>query len=83
MPHSSSAAAPALSKQALDKQLRGEHGLHYRRRIHRAVVAGLLPRPDTAEYLESLFFGDLRQESNVILKHVDADPAGTPFAAPV
>lgn len=60
--------------QALQQQLRGEHGWHYRRHVHCAVVAGLLPRPDTEEYLDSLFFGDLRQESNVVLQHVDADP---------
>jgi len=60
--------------QALQRQLRGDHDWHYRRHIHRAVVAGLLPRPDTDEYLDSLFFGDLRQESNLVLQHVDADP---------
>ena len=70
---------PARSAQNLEKQLRGEHGWHYRHHIHRAVVAGLLPRPDTQEYLESLFFGDLRQESNVVLKHIDADPALAPY----
>ncbi|HOE40612.1 MAG TPA: DUF6493 family protein [Rhodoferax sp.] len=70
---------PALSGQPLEKQLRGEYGWHYRHHIHRAVVAGLLPRPDTEEYLQSLFFGDLRQESNVILKHFDADPALGPL----
>ncbi|OYT93613.1 MAG: hypothetical protein CFE43_02520 [Burkholderiales bacterium PBB3] len=70
---------PALSAQNLDKQLRGEHGWHYRHHIHRAVAAGLLPRPDTEEYRESLFFGDLRQESNVVLKHVEADPGLAPF----
>jgi Family of unknown function (DUF6493) len=42
------------------------------------VVAGLVPRPDTEEYLECLFFGDLRQASNVVLKHVDADPGLAP-----
>ena len=69
---------PAVNAKNLEKQLRGEHGWHYRHHIHRAVAAGLLPRPDTEEYLESLFFGDLRQESNVILKHVEADPGMTP-----
>lgn len=70
---------PAPSSQPLEQQLRGEHGWHYRHRIHRAVVAGLLERPQTEEYLEALFFGDLRQESNVILKHVDADPGLAPY----
>ena len=69
---------PAVNAHNVEKQLRGEHGWHYRHHIHRAVAAGLLPRPDTEEYLESLFFGDLRQESNVILKHVEADPGMTP-----
>lgn len=70
---------PAPSSRPLEQQLRGEHGWHYRHRIHRAVVAGLLERPQTEEYLEALFFGDLRQESNVILKHVDADPGLAPY----
>lgn len=70
---------PARSDQPLEKQLRGEQGWDYRHRIHRAVVAGLLPRPETDEYLESLFFGDLRQASNVVLKHVDADPGLAPI----
>ncbi|OYU44808.1 MAG: hypothetical protein CFE44_10945, partial [Burkholderiales bacterium PBB4] len=69
---------PPRSATPLERQLRGEHGWHYRHHIHRAVVAGLLPRPDTEEYRDSLFFGDLRQASNVVLKHVDAAPGLAP-----
>lgn len=60
--------------QALQRQIRGDNEWERHRRLQRAVVAGLIPRPDTDEYLDSLFFGDLRQESNLVLQHVDADP---------
>jgi len=70
---------PAPPSQPIDKLLRGEHNWHYRRHIHRAVVAGLVERPQTDEYLQSLFFGDLREESNIVLKHVDADPGVAPY----
>ncbi|RLJ40004.1 DUF6493 family protein [Acidovorax sp. 106] len=60
--------------QALQRQIRGDNEWERRRHLQRAVVAGLIPRPDTDEYLDSLFFGDLRQESNLVLQHVDADP---------
>ncbi len=60
--------------QALQSQIRGDNEWERRRHLQRAVVAGLIPRPDTDEYLDSLFFGDLRQESNLVLQHVDADP---------
>lgn len=60
--------------QALERQIRGDNEWERRRHLQRAVVAGLIPRPDTDEYLDNLFFGDLRQESNLVLQHVDADP---------
>ncbi|SDN71693.1 DUF6493 family protein [Polaromonas sp. JS666] len=69
---------PALSSQPIEKQLRGEHNWHYRRHVHRAIVAGLIERPQTDEYLQALFFGDLRAESNIVLNHVDADPGLAP-----
>ncbi|CAN7403196.1 DUF6493 family protein [Polaromonas sp. LjRoot131] len=70
---------PAPSSQPIEKQLRGEHNWHYRRHIHRAIVAGLIERPQTDEYVQALFFGDLRAESNIVLKHVDADPGLAPY----
>lgn len=70
---------PGPSAEHIDKQLRGEHGWHYRHNIHRAVIAGLVERPQTDDYIQALFFGDLRAESNVILKHVDADPGMAPW----
>lgn len=69
---------PAPSSQPIEKQLRGEHNWHYRRHVHRAIVAGLIERPQTDEYLQALFFGDLRAESNIVLNHVDADPGLAP-----
>lgn len=70
---------PVCTPQAVQQHLHADQGWRYRHLIHRAVVAGLVPRPDTDEYLDSLFFGDLRQESNVVLKHVDADPDLAPL----
>jgi hypothetical protein len=69
---------PAPSSQPIEKQLRGEHNWHYRRHVHRAIVAGLIERPQTDEYVQALFFGDLRAESTIILKHLDADPGLAP-----
>lgn len=69
---------PAPSSQPIEEQLRGEHNWHYRRHVHRAIVAGLIERPQTDEYLQALFFGDLRAESNIVLNHVDADPGLAP-----
>lgn len=69
---------PAPSQQPIEKQLRGEHNWHYPHHIHRAVIAGLVDRPQSEEYVDALFFGDLRAESNVILKHVEADAGLAP-----
>lgn len=69
---------PAPSSEPIEKQLRGEHNWHYRHHVHRAIVAGLIERPQTDEYVQALFFGDLRTESNIVLKHVDADPGLAP-----
>lgn len=69
---------PAPPSQPIEKLLRGEHNWHYRHHVHRAIVAGLIERPQTDEYLQALFFGDLRAESNIILNHVDADPGLAP-----
>lgn len=71
--------APPRSSEAMDKQLRGDNRWHYAHVIHRAIVAGLVERPDTDEYIDALFFGDLRCESNIVLKHVDADPGVAPW----
>lgn len=71
--------APPRSSEAMDKQLRGDNRWHYAHVIHRAIVAGLVARPDTDEYIDALFFGDLRSESNIVLKHVDADPGVAPW----
>lgn len=71
--------APPRSSEAMDKQLRGDNRWHYAHVIHRAIVAGLVERPDTDEYIDALFFGDLRAESNIVLKHVDADPGVAPW----
>ncbi len=57
------------------KQLHGDHRWYYRNHIHRAIIAGLAERPDTEEYYDSLFFGNLHEHVNVILQHVDADRA--------
>lgn len=70
---------PVPSIQPIEKQLRGNHNLHYRRHVRRAIVAGLIERPQTDEYVQALFFGDLRAESNVVLNHVDADPGLAPY----
>lgn len=70
---------PPLSSEPIDRQLRGDNRWHYPHVIHRAIVAGLVERPDTDEYIDALFFGDLRSESNVVLKHVDADPGVAPW----
>lgn len=70
--------APAPSAVPIATQLRGEHQWHYPNHIHRAIVAGLVERPETEEYIDALFFGDLRGESNLVLKHVDADPGIAP-----
>ncbi len=70
--------APAPSAVPIAKQLRGEYDWAYARNIHRAIVAGLVERPETEEYIDALFFGDLRGESNLVLKHVDADPGIAP-----
>ena len=70
---------PAPSSQSLEKQLHGEHRWHYARHVHRAVIAGLIERPQTEEYLQSLFFGDLRRDSNIVLRHVNADPGLAPY----
>lgn len=69
---------PPLSAVPLHKQLYGDHDWHYAYVIHRAIVAGLVERPETDEYIDALFYGDLRDESNVVLKHVDADPGVAP-----
>lgn len=71
--------APAPSAVPIDKQLQGEFRWHYQLYIHRAIVAGLVKRPETDEYVDALFFGDLRGESNVVLKHFDADPGLAPW----
>lgn len=70
--------APAPSTVPITTQLRGEYDWSYARNIHRAIVAGLVERPETEEYIDALFFGDLRGESNLVLKHVDADPGIAP-----
>ena len=70
---------PAPSGPLTDKQLRGEHRWHYGHFIHRAIIAGLFERPQTEEYLQSLFFGDLRRDSNIVLRHVEADPGLPPY----
>lgn len=70
---------PAISSQPIEKQLRGEHGWHYQHHVHRAVIAGLVERPQSEEYLDALFFGDLRGEFNIILKYLEADPALPPY----
>lgn len=69
----------ALSTVPIDKQLQGDFRWHYQLYIHRAIVAGLVERPGTDEYVDALFFGDLRAESNVVLKHFDADPGLAPW----
>ncbi len=70
---------PALSTVPIDKQLQGDFRWHYPLYIHRAIVAGLVERPGTDEYVDALFFGDLRAESNVVLKHFDADRGLAPW----
>lgn len=70
---------PAPSNQSFEKQLRGDHHWNYRNYVHRAVIAGLIERPQTDEYLQSLFFGDLRRDSNIVLRHVAADPGLAPY----
>lgn len=69
---------PEPSSQPIDKQLHGDHQWHYRNHVHRAVIAGLIERPQTDEYLQALFF-NLYGESNIILKHLDADPGLAPY----
>lgn len=70
---------PTPAARLTEKQLRGDHRWHYRNQVHRAVIAGLIERPQTDEYVQSLFFGDLRQHSNIVLQHVDADPGLAPY----
>ncbi len=62
-----------------EKQLYGDNVWQYRNGVHRAVIAGLIERPQTEDYLQSLFFGDLRHVSNIVLRHVDADPGLAPI----
>lgn len=61
------------------KELHGDHRWHYGQHIHRAVIAGLVERPDTEEYMQSLFFASLKDVTNVIVRHVDADPGIAPY----
>lgn len=70
---------PAPAARLTEKQLRGDHRWYYRNHVHRAVIAGLIERPQSDAYVQSLFFGDLRQHSNIVLQHVDADPGLAPY----
>lgn len=71
--------APPLPPEPIARQLQGDHAWHYAQHIHRAIVAGLVERPQTPEYIDALFFGDLRAESNLVLQHVAADPGIAPY----
>lgn len=69
---------PALSSTPIDKQVRADGQWSYRHRIHPAIVAGLVERPQTQEYIDALFSIDIRA-STTVLRCFEADPGMAPF----